>query len=120
MLEHVVVIDGLFDQTAVEDEGIDRRGGRVSEAEEWLAVDCAEDLAVYFNVRIGPDHLQVEHDAAELHCFDHVAQDVHDVLRLHSSKRPGKDDEIERLGFDLDLFPGSDLIGDALSELVRQ
>ena len=89
-------------------------------AEKWLAVDCAEHLAVYFNVRIGPDHLQVEHDAAELHCFDHVAQDVHDVLRLYSSKRPGKDDEIERLGFDLDLFPGSDLIGDALSELVRQ
>src|SRR5207244_12003165 len=80
----------------------------------------AQDLAVYVNVRIGPDHLQVEHDAAELHCFDHVAQDVHDVLRLYSSKLPGKDDEIERLRFDLHLLPGSDLIGDAVSELVRQ
>jgi len=45
---------------------------------------------------------------------------VHDVLRLYSSKRPGKNDEIERLGFDLDLLPRRDAVGDALSELGGQ
>jgi hypothetical protein len=30
--------------------------------------------------------LQVEYRAAGLDCVDHIAQDVHDVLGLHSSE----------------------------------
>jgi hypothetical protein len=41
---------------------------------------------------------------------------VHDVLRLYSSERPGEDDEVEGVRFDLDLLPGGDLKGDAVGE----
>lgn len=32
-----------------------------------------------------------------LDCVDQMAQDVHDVLRLHSSQRPREDHEVERV-----------------------
>jgi len=47
-----------------------------------LPVDLAYDSSVDLYARVGPDHLQVEHEASGLDCADHVAQDVHDVLRI--------------------------------------
>lgn len=49
-----------------------------------------------------------------------MTQDVHDVLRFHSSERPGKDDQVERRRLDLDLVAGGDPVGNTLSKLGRK
>jgi hypothetical protein len=43
-------------------------------------------LPVDLDGRVGADHLQVEYEPAGLDRLDHVAQDVHDVLRVYSSE----------------------------------
>ena len=60
--------------------------GGVGHAEERFAVDLADDLPVDLDGRVRPDHLQVEDDPAGLDRVDHVAQDVHDVLRVDASE----------------------------------
>jgi hypothetical protein len=120
VLARVVIVDRLLDQAALGDECIDGRGGGVSEAKEGLAVDLAHDSTVDLDARVGPDHLQVEHEPARPDCADHIAQDVHDVLGLYSSERPGEDDEVERVRFDLDLLARGDLVDDAVGKCHRQ
>jgi hypothetical protein len=62
-------------------------------------------LPADFDRRVRPDHLKVEHVSSRTDRPNHVAQDVHDVLRVDASERPGEDDEIERVRFELDLLP---------------
>ena len=57
VLAHVVIVDGLLDEPPGVDERIDGRSCGVGHGEEWLAVDLANDLAVDFDGRVGPDHL---------------------------------------------------------------
>src|SRR5438105_6343528 len=106
MLTHLVVVDRLLEQLSLSDEGVNRGGRGVGGPEERLALDLADELAVDLDDRVGPDHLQVEHEAAGLDCLDHLTQDVHDVLRIDSSERPGENDEIERVWLELDLGAG--------------
>ena len=104
MLAHLVVVDRLLEQPPAGDERVDRRRRGVSGLEERLAVDFADELAVDFDEGVRPDHLQVEHEAPGLDCCDHLTQDVHDVLRIDSSERPGENDEIEGMWLELDLL----------------
>ena len=100
---YIVVVDGLLDEVTRRYARIDRGRGRVSTPKQRLAVYLGDDAAVEFDLWIGPDHLQVEDQPARPDCFDHSAQGVHDVLRLHASERPGEDDKIERTRCDLEL-----------------
>jgi hypothetical protein len=86
VLAHVVVVDRLLDQLSGADERVDGVGSSVSWAEERFTVDLADGLPVDFDGWVGPDHLQVEYEPAGLDRLDHVAQDVHDVLRVYSSE----------------------------------
>jgi len=86
VLEHVVFVVGLFDEPTSSDERVDGGGCGNSRAEERLTVDLAHLSAASLDDRVRADHLQVEHEPARLDRFDHVAQDVHDVLRLDSSE----------------------------------
>ena len=94
------------------------RGG-IGQPEERSAVDLAEGSAVELDPGVRPDHLQVEHHSAGPDRFDHVAQDVHDVLRLYSSERPGEDNEVEGVRLHLDLLAGGNSVGNSLGELGR-
>jgi hypothetical protein len=86
VLAHVVVVDRFLNETAGENERVD--GGRrsVGLSEEGFAVDLAQNPVIGLDDGVGSNHLQVEHRASRLDCVDHIAQDVHDVLGLHSSK----------------------------------
>jgi hypothetical protein len=86
VLADVVVVDGLLDETTRGHQIVDRCSGGVGPLEEGLAIDFAQHLAVALGSRIRPDHLQIENDASGPDRVHHVAQDVHDVLRLHSSE----------------------------------
>ena len=83
-----MVVDRFLDKRARRHRGVDRRPRRVGKREQRLAVDLAQLLTVGFDDRVRPDHLQVENEPAGPDCRNHVAQDVHDVLRFHSSERP--------------------------------
>jgi hypothetical protein len=120
VLANVVVVHCLLEEPPRFDERVDGRGRGIGPAEERLPVDLADDPPLGLDHRVGADHLQVEHEPARPDCFDHVAQDVHDVLRLDSSERPGEDDEIERVRRDLDLLPRRDLVADTIGELGRE
>jgi len=76
VLAHVVVVDRLVDQ---------------------LPGAIADGLPVDLDRWVGPHHLQVEYVPAGPDRLDHAAQDVHDVLRVYSSERPGEDDRVERV-----------------------
>ena len=119
VLAHVEVVNGLFEQPGGAYVSIDGGGGGVSEPEERLSIDLADHAAADLDPGIGPDHLQVQHEPVGLDRVHHVAQDVHDVLRLYSSERPGEDDEVERMGLDLDLLAGGNSIGDPVAECGR-
>src|SRR6478752_1462506 len=51
-----------------------------------VAVDFADDLPADFDRRVRPDHLKVEHVSSRTDSPNHVAQDVHDVLRVDASE----------------------------------
>jgi hypothetical protein len=59
----------------------------------------------------------VEDEAAWFDRFDHVAQNVHDVLGLDSSERPGEHGEVERVRCELDRLARGDAVEDALGKL---
>lgn len=84
--EDVVVVDGLLEQAAGGNERVDccRRG--VGLSEDRPAIDFAEKPAASLDSRIRPDHLQVKNRTSWPDRCNHVAQDVHDVLGLHSSE----------------------------------
>jgi len=86
VLSDVVVVVGLLDKPSGLDERIDDGGCSIGHVEEWCAVDLADDLRLDLHGRVRPDHLQVEHQPAGLDRFDHVAQDVHDVLGIDASE----------------------------------
>jgi len=65
---------------------VKRGDSGVGLAEQWLAIDLAKDATAGFHDGVRPDDLQIEHEPSGLDAIDHVAQDVHDVLRLHSSE----------------------------------
>jgi len=117
VLAHIVVVDCLLDQPSAADERVDGPGRGVGHAEERLALDLAHDSPIDLDAWVRPDHLQVEHKPARLDCSDQIAQDVHDVLRIHASERPREDDEIERDRLELDLLARGDPVADTLGEL---
>jgi len=86
VLAHVVVVNSLLEQLAVMDERVDRGGCGVRASEERLAVNLTDESSVVFDDGVRANHLQVENDPAGLDRVDHLAQDVHDVLRFHSSE----------------------------------
>ena len=91
VLAHVVVIDASLDKLPLDklpltDKRLDGSGRSVSPAKQWLPVDRAEETVCDLDAGVGPDHLQVEHRPTGTNRLDHVAQDVHDVLRLDSSE----------------------------------
>ena len=86
VLADVVVVDRLLNQLVASHEPVDSSGCGVGAAEERFAVDLADDLPLALDGRVGADHLQIEYKSAGLDRIDHVAQDVHDVLRFHSSE----------------------------------
>ena len=60
VLAHVVIVNCLLDEPSTADERLDGGGRGVGHAEEWLAVDLADDSPVDLDRRVRPDHLQVE------------------------------------------------------------
>jgi hypothetical protein len=86
VLAYVVVIDCLLEQPPGVDEVVDGFRCSISHLEEWIAVDLADASRIDLHGRVRPDHLQVEHQPAGLDRFDHVAQDVHDVLGIDASE----------------------------------
>jgi hypothetical protein len=120
VLAHVVVVDCLFDELLAGDEVIDCRGRSVGRSKERLAVDLAYDPPVDLDDGVRSDHLQVERQPTDLDCFDHVAQDVLDVLGLDASERPREDGEVEGMRLDLDLLARCDPVADAVAQLGRQ
>jgi hypothetical protein len=82
----IVIVDRFLDQPTVGDRGIDCMGRCVSLREERAAVDLADKHAIELDARVRSNHLQVKNDSARLHSADHIAEDVHDVLGLHSSE----------------------------------
>jgi hypothetical protein len=76
----------MLDETSLTDERVECRGCSVGLAEERLAVDLADDPSVGLDNWIRPDHLQVESEPTRLDRVHHVAQDVHDVLRVDASE----------------------------------
>jgi len=49
-----------------------------------------------------------------------MTQDVHDVLALNSSERPGEEREVERATIDLDRAAGGDAIVNPIGEIGRK
>ena len=117
---HVVFVDGLLHQRSPGHERVDGGRGRVGLPKQRLAVDLAQEPLASLDARVGPDHLQVEHCPAWTHRLDHVPEDVHDVLRLHSSERPREEHEFERAGRDLELLAGRDPVLDAVRKFPGQ
>jgi hypothetical protein len=117
VLENVMVVDSLLDQLTGANGGVDGGHGSVRLREEWLTVKLADELPIDLDARVRPDHLEIEDDTACLDCVDHMAQDVHDILRLYSSQRPREDHEVERVRLDLDRVACSDTIGDPFGKL---
>jgi hypothetical protein len=120
VLEHVVVIDCLVEEIARFDPCIDRRCRGVCPLKHRIAVYPGDDAPVSLNRWIGPDHLQVEDQPVGLDRFDHSSQDVHDVLRRHTSERPGEDNEVERASLDLELLRRCDPEYDPVGEFSGQ
>lgn len=116
----VVLVHGFLGEPAPPDLCVDRSGRRVRLREQRLGLESADESAVDLDPGLGPGHLQVEDHATRAHRLDHLAQDVHDVLRLDSSERPGEQGEIEGARLDLELLPGRDLVADPLGELGRK
>jgi hypothetical protein len=117
VLADVVVVDRLFDETPVADERVDGCDGGVCRAEERFAVDRAHDPPVRLDDRVWSNHLQIEGESAGPDRLHGVAQDVHDVLRIDASERPGEDGEVERVRFDLERLPRGDAVGNAIGQL---
>ncbi|MFL5963468.1 MAG: hypothetical protein ACJ757_11330 [Gaiellaceae bacterium] len=63
MLEHLVVVDSLFDEQPFVHEQIDGAARGISTDEERAAIDLANDLALAFNEWVGTDDLQVKDDS---------------------------------------------------------
>jgi hypothetical protein len=120
VLENVMVVDSLLDQLTGGYGCVDGCRGRVRLREEWLSVKLADESPADLDARVRSDHLEVEDEPTCLHRVDHMAQDVHDVLRLYSSQRPREDYEVERVGLDLDRLAGRDTIGDPFGEPRRK
>ena len=113
MLAHVVVVDRLLNEVSGGDSSVDGRCQR-------LPVNLGDDVPIPLDLRVRPDHLQVEHDPARHHRLEHSTQDVHDVLRLHASERPGEHDEIERFSLDLELLRRRDAVADPSDKFGRE
>src|SRR5947207_11571195 len=64
--------------------------------------------------------MDVENPTTRSHCLLDVAQDVHDVLGLHSSERPAEERELELSFRQLDLARVRDLEAQALAQLARR
>jgi hypothetical protein len=120
VLENVMVVDGLFDELTGGYGGVDGCRGRVRLYEKWLSVKLADESLADLDARVRSDHLKVEDEPACPHRVDHVAQDVHDVLRLYSSQGPREDYEVERVRLDLDRVAGRNTIGNPLGEPCRK
>jgi hypothetical protein len=117
VLENVMVVDGLFDELTGGYGGVDGCRGRVRLYEEWLTVKLADESLADLDVRVRSDHLKVEDEPACPHRVDHMAQDVHDVLRLYSSQGPREDYEVERVRLDLDRVAGRNTVSNRFGEL---
>jgi len=115
-----MVVDGFLDELTGGYGGIDGCRGGVRFREEWLSVKLTNESLADLDARVRPDHLEVEDEPARLHCVDHMAQDVHDVLRLYSSQGPREDHEVERVRLDLDRVAGRNTIGDPFGEPLRK
>jgi hypothetical protein len=120
MLPHVVVVDRLLTEVPTLDACVDSRGCCVGVAKERLAVDLAERDSAGFDDWVRPYHLQVEDESAWPDRLDHMTQDVHDVLALNSSERPGEEREVERATIDLDRAAGGDAIVNPIGEIGRK
>ncbi len=115
-----MVVDSLLDQLTGGYGGVDGCRGRVRFRKEWLPVKLADESPADLDARVRSDHLEVEDEPVCLCCVDHMAQDVHDVLRLYSSQRPREDHEVERVRLDLDRVAGRNAIGDPFGEPWRK
>ena len=73
VLENVMVVDSLLDQLTGGHGGVDGCRGSVRLREQWLSVKLADESPTDLDVRVRPDHLEVEDDTACLHCVDHMA-----------------------------------------------
>lgn len=88
VFQHVMIVDCFLDEIAFANPCIDGLSRRVGPEKEGLAIDLADDKASDLDLRIRPDHLQIEDEAIQPHRIDHSTQGVHDVLGLHASERP--------------------------------
>jgi hypothetical protein len=86
VISDVVVICCFLDQSTGKDEIVNGRGCGVGFLEQRVAVDLAEHLTLDLDDRVRADYLEVENDSTGFDRFDHVAQDVHDVLQVDSSE----------------------------------
>ena len=115
-----MVVDRLFDESPVSYERVDGCDGGVSRAEERFAVDLAHDPGVRLDDWVRPNHLQIEDVPTWPDRLHSVAQDVHDVLRIDASERPGEDGEVEGVRLDFERLPRGDAEGHAIGQLWWQ
>src|ERR687892_896147 len=120
VLQHVVVVDRLFDEQARGHHRVDSGGRRVSSREERAAVDLTARRAPDFDDWIGWDHRQVKNHSRRDERLSEPTQDVHDVLGRHSSERPGEDDDVELRARDVNLAGGATAKRHPLGELGRE
>ena len=116
VLGHVVVVGRFLLEQPLCDEQVDRCARGVGRVEQRGAVRYAEEASVQFDARMGPYHLQVERDPLGDERFSRAAQDVHDVLGLDSSERPGEHDDVVGRPGNLHFRRRPDLVGDAVAE----
>ena len=76
---------------------------RIDDTTEIAGVDESESALTCENREVDPQRVDVKREAARYECSVNLAQDVHDVLRLYSSERPGKERQVELALRELEL-----------------
>jgi hypothetical protein len=120
VLGHVVVVGRFLLEQSLRDEQVDRCARGVRRLEQRRPVCFAEEATVYFDAWMGSYDLQVERDPVGNERFSGAAQDVHDVLGLDSSERPGEDDDVVGRARNVELGRRPGCVCDTIGELGGQ
>src|SRR5205807_3438566 len=89
---------------------------RLQDPDELPRVDEAEPAPAGTDGELEAERVDVEEEAVRSQCPVDVAQDVHDVLGVNSSERPGEERRVELCGRQLDLGCVGDLEADPVAE----
>jgi hypothetical protein len=93
---------------------------RVDDAAETTCIDEPYAEPIRENRKVQSEWMDVERQPFRDESSVDLAQDVHDVLGLYSSERPGKERQIELALRELELSRIGDLEADASPQLARR